>query len=63
MAVLVPKTAVVQGSLAHYVSSLVYNKPIQESFHSDRGEGYVNKHTAQDDEQSSLGLRLKAAKR
>ena len=47
--VLVPEVAVVQGSPPHYVSPLTHDKPIQESFHSDRGEEYVNEHAAQDD--------------
>ena len=39
--------------LPAHVSPLIHDKPIEESLHSDRGEEYVNKHTAQDDEQSA----------
>ena len=42
-----------QDTPAHYVSPLIYDKPIQESLHSDRRGEFVNEHTAQDGEQSA----------
>ena len=44
-----------QGSPANYVSPLIHDKPIGESFYPDQGEEYVNEHTAQNDEQSAIG--------
>ena len=53
--VLVPEAALMQGSPAHYyVSPLIHDKPIQESFYSDRG---VN-DAAHGDEQSAMKQRL-----
>ena len=43
-----------QGSTADYVSPLIHDKPNQELFHPEWREEYVNKHTAQDDEQSAM---------
>jgi hypothetical protein len=48
--VLVPEAAVVQGLP---VLPIIHNKPIQKSLDSDLGKEHVNKHTAQDDGQSS----------
>ena len=58
-AFLVPETAAIQGSPAHYVSPLVHDKPNLESFHPDRGEEYVNENTSQAGEQSAMGQWLK----
>ena len=48
------EAAVVQRSPTHHVPPLIRDRPIQESFHSNRREGYVSRRTAQDDELSAM---------